>query len=67
MIKKLNIKNVELIFGDCLSDLKEYEKFDGILSAAITGGTPSYTYTWSNAQTSSSATSLCSGNHVPRF
>jgi|TARA_B110000014_G_C20123192_1_gene596329 protein-L-isoaspartate(D-aspartate) O-methyltransferase len=34
ILKKLNIKNVELIFGDCLSDLKEYEKFDGILSAA---------------------------------
>lgn len=34
---------------------------DGSATLAPTGGTPSFTYLWSNGQTSSSATNLCAG------
>lgn len=36
---------------------------DGSVSISVTGGTPGYTYLWSNGFTTPSATNLCSGNY----
>ncbi len=36
---------------------------DGSISVAVSGGTPSYTYLWSNGVTTPSASNLCSGTY----
>ncbi len=40
-----------------------YGSCDGIISVSATGGTPSYSYVWSDGNTSSSNTNLCSGSY----
>ena len=45
----INLDNAISCVGSC----------DGLLSATISGGTPTYTYSWSNAQTTSTITGLC--------
>ncbi len=37
---------------------------NGVLSATVTGGTPSYTLTWSNGPTGNPNTGLCAGNYT---
>jgi len=39
------------------------DEFDGQLSAVATGGTPSYTYLWSNGSTTSTISGLTGGNY----
>ncbi|MEM7103842.1 MAG: gliding motility-associated C-terminal domain-containing protein, partial [Bacteroidota bacterium] len=37
---------------------------DGTASVAVSGGTPAYTYNWSNSQTNQTATGLSAGNYT---
>jgi agmatine deiminase len=40
-----------------------FEACNGSATANITGGTPPYTFLWSNSQTTENASDLCSGNY----
>jgi uncharacterized repeat protein (TIGR03803 family) len=37
---------------------------DGLISASISGGTPAYTYMWSNGNTTPNLTGLCAGTYT---
>lgn len=52
-IPSINVDNGISCPGSC----------DGILSASISGGTPSFTYAWSNSQSSSSISGLCAATY----
>lgn len=40
-----------------------YQACDGSINAIVNGGTPNYTYSWSNLQSSSQINNLCVGNY----
>ncbi len=44
-------------------DESSYDACDGSATATPSGGTPSYSYLWSDGQTTSPATALCSGDY----
>ncbi|MBP7822004.1 MAG: gliding motility-associated C-terminal domain-containing protein [Saprospiraceae bacterium] len=44
-------------------DLSCYDECDGIASAEVAGGSPNYTYIWSNGNTEATISNLCAGNY----
>ncbi|GIV42269.1 MAG: hypothetical protein KatS3mg034_1579 [Vicingaceae bacterium] len=45
------------------NSLNCYNSCNGSILANVTGGTPPYTYTWSNGQTGNPVNNLCAGNY----
>lgn len=53
--------NLNLEWGNCLSEYPD--SCIGYISANVEGGTPPYTYSWSNSSEESSISNLCAGTY----
>lgn len=54
----------ELVNTLTATDETAYEANDGIVNTAVSGGTPPYTYTWSNGSTAAAQNGLPPGNYT---
>jgi len=64
LIDSITITNPPaLIANSTLSDVSCATASDGSIQLTATGGTPSYTYNWSNAATTQNLTNLAAGNY----